>query len=227
MKASKWIFLIIAVSILGFALLYKVNPNIVTNDTTSIEEAKEKEYDKQYEMVIEKMGGTSESAVGPVTQDQVDSGVVLKKVYQYKTLAEAESDMGYYLGFHNDMKSVPEYHLIAISNVGEKAWFQATFQHEESDKWPDIVVKTSKESPLESLKITYSSTMNDIVTRTYHGISVEYAGNGEYYKLVSFETPNNKAYTLYCNNGFKIEYWEPIVKELISNLVIMDDWVDY
>ena len=153
--------------------------------------------------------------------------------------------MGYYFGFHNTFDSLPNYELVSMYNVGNSAWYQAIYEdttigHEEliesdsdeatytydSGMQYSIVVKTSRTNDSIALKSSYSSTFDSSSTITIDGVEILLEGVGDKVNLASFDTKNNKSYTIYRSEGLEKSEMVNLVDELVLNLEGMDDWIN-
>lgn len=180
--------------------------------------------DEAFDEVIERdLGFTPEEVKEQAEFDEAFLNEKAKVVTEYRTLAEAEEDMGYYLGFHNTLESIPGYHLVAMYNVGDKSWFQAIYEHEYPDTYGVLVVKVSKNVSRETLISPYTNQY-DIETKTIHGVNVEYKYVNDLYCLTSFSVPNGKSYSLYISTGITVDEMNSLLIELIDNLKSMEDW---
>lgn len=178
--------------------------------------------------MIEEIGLDPENVNTEITQSGGKLvGEVAKTVKSYKTLADAEEEMGYYLGLHNTLESQPNLKLVGMYNIGKGSWYQALFE-DETESLANITVKTSKTTSLEDLTAPYDiGDYKSVDIKSINGIDVTFGKyENDLVNLVGLATPNGKAYTIYTSVGNEYSVMESIVIELINNLKIMDDWVD-
>ena len=197
-----------------------------TDKTTSDNETTQEAIDAARQQIADELGiDVSNIKVSDTTQLE-SGGTVLgsaKKVKNYKSLADAESDMGYYLGLHNKIDSLRGYELVGMYKIAD-SWYQAVFEC--SDK-PSITVKTSKEASLKDLTDAYTSEYNVVDTDNIKGIDVTSKSDADgTVHLMYFETINNKKYTIFSTDGIDSLDAVNLVTELITNIKGMDDWVD-
>lgn len=107
------IVILIGFSIIAYILLNPVNSN---DDYTEIDTSSTSST-SQDESNLEILG---ETATGRLVAEGA------KRVKSFRTLAEAESDMGYYLGLHNYLECDSLYELVAMQSIGDNEWYQAT-----------------------------------------------------------------------------------------------------
>lgn len=159
------------------------------------------------------------------TSGGVLTGDVAKTVKQYRTLAEAEEDMGYYLGLHNDIESHPELQLVGMYNIGNGAWYQAAYESS-SNKISGITVKTSNKTDIKQLIAPYNvGEYKNKEVKNIEDIEVNFLGNeSSVVNLVYFKVKNGKSYSIFTSAGNDDAVMTDIATELISNLKIMDDW---
>lgn len=240
MKQGRVIFGIIIVSVLIVGVYERLNPqenvNTYKNEIkATIETPKildgtyevtdeKKSKLNEYEFIIEELGGNPETSKGEITQEEIDSGIVTKEVHEYRSLAEAEEDMGYFLGLRNDLTSLTDYQLVKMYNVGDKAWYQAEYENN-NDSDDKIIVKTSKTASISSMKSIYTDEFKANIELNKYNTVVKIEGNNEKYNIASFETRNNKKYIIYSHNGLDIEQFEGLIDELFENLASMRDWI--
>ena len=152
-------------------------------------------------------------------------GNLAKTVTSFRTLAEAEEDMGYYLGLHNTIESHPELTLSGVYKIGQDDWYQALFE-DASGSVNNITVKTSMTTSVSELIAPYNvSDYNWTRSESVLGVNVTFAGNDDgIVNLMYFDVSNGKAYSIYTSVGNEYSVMLDIVSELIENLQIMDDW---
>jgi len=140
----------------------------------------------------------------------------------YKTLSEAESAFGYYLGLHNKMGSLTGYNLVGMYIIDGKV-MQGIY--ESSDATKTITVKTSKIEASTELVSVYSKYSLD-ETIEINGVSVKLLGSTkESFNLAYFSVPNGKGYSIHTDSGLSETDMNKLLTELINNLQSMDDWV--
>lgn len=173
---------------------------------------------------------------------QTETGAILegnlaKEVKQFRTLADAEADMGYYLGLHNTLESVDGYELVGFYKIDGGTWYQAVYEYETPEEigYPTITIKTSKTATLDELVEPYTFKELDGTggkveeSKKLSDVLVNYAGyqnhteNG-FWDLAYFEVPNGKKYSIYSSSGINKAVLDDILNELIGNLKIMEDW---
>lgn len=173
---------------------------------------------------------------------QTETGAILegnlaKEVKQFRTLADAEADMGYYLGLHNTLESVDGYELVGFYKIDGGTWYQAVYEYETPEEigYPTITIKTSKTATLDELVEPYTFKELDGTggkveeSKKLSDMLVNYAGyqnhteNG-FWDLAYFEVPNGKKYSIYSSSGINKAVLDDILNELIGNLKIMEDW---
>lgn len=173
---------------------------------------------------------------------QTETGAILegnlaKEVKQFRTLADAEEDMGYYLGLHNTLESVDGYELVGFYKIDGGTWYQAVYEYENPEEigYPTITIKTSKTATLDELVEPY--TFEELAgtggkveeSKKLSDVLINYAGyqnhteNG-FWDLAYFEVPNGKKYSIYSSSGINKAVLDDILNELIGNLKIMEDW---
>lgn len=141
----------------------------------------------------------------------------------YRTLHEAESAFGYYLGLHNKLESLTEYQLVDMHIINNE-FMQGTYENGDGKK--SISVKTSKKKTEQELIKVYKEH-NYNSTIEIQGIKVNMAGESkDKINLASFTVPNKKSYSINTTAGLTPDEMNRLVDELIGNLKIMDDWVD-
>lgn len=139
----------------------------------------------------------------------------------YRTLAEAEKEFGYYLGYHNQLESLSDYELVDMHIINDK-FMQGTYENSDSTK--TISVKTSKEMTAKELVKVYKD--HDYAGNVnIQDIEVNLAGkDSETLNLAYFSVPNGKSYSINTEAGLSAEDMSSLITELIDNLKIMDDW---
>ena len=204
------------------ASLFGLNPDNYDNTQVELNETARK--------FIEEMGMDPDN---DTIQDVNGTGLTLvgnaKVVNQYRSLHEAETDMGYYLGLHNTLESWPNYELVGMYNIGNE-WYQAIYEDVIGER-ASITLKVSKTATLEDLTeaydfdlyderdIVYESELGDISGKIYVG------KEDKLEHLICFETANNKKYTLFTFDGVADEVLTNVFYELAANLQIMVDWI--
>ena len=234
--------LVVVIIALILVIDYKMNPPKTELDLVK---------DDVITNFVDSIGVDKEDLTGVV---KTESGATLegnlaKTVKQYRTLAEAEEAMGYYLGLHNTIESHPEYNLVAMYNIGDGAWYQALFEHSEAsriteelgdaiteheaahlaEEYPSLTVKTTKdtEAGLDGLIAPYLDDFNSDEIITINDVKVRICSNYEGEALLGcFTIPNKKSYSIYTSYGIEPEVMKDILGELINNLKIMEDWED-
>lgn len=197
-----------------------------TSETSNNEGPSKEELDAARQQIADELGiDVSNIKVNDATQ--LDSGGTVlgaaKKVKNYRSLADAESDMGYYLGLHNKLQSLSGYELVGMYQISD-SWYQALF---ECSGKPSITVKTSKEASLEDLTAAYTSEYDVVETEYIKGINVTSKSDADgTVHLMYFETENDKKYTIFSTDGIDSLDAASLVTELLDNLKGMDDWVD-
>lgn len=203
----------------------KVENTESTNEATNDDGPSKEEIDAARQQIADELGIDVSNIKANETTQLESGGTVLgtaKKVKNFKSLAEAESDMGYYLGLHNKFDSLSGYELVGMYKIAD-SWYQAVFEC--IDK-PSITVKTSKEASLKDLTAAYTSDYDVVETESINGIDVtsKSDANGTVH-LMYFETANNKKYSIFSTDGIDGLDAVNLVNELIGNLKVMDDWV--
>lgn len=187
---------------------------------------------------------SEEASENEITTEKVqtETGAILegnlaKEVKQFRTLADAEADMGYYLGLHNTLESVDGYELVGFYKIDGGTWYQAVYEYENPEEigYPTITIKTSKTATLDELVEPYTFKELDGTggkveeSKKLSDVLVNYAGyqnhteNG-FWDLAYFEVPNGKKYSIYSSSGINKTVLDDILNELIGNLKIMEDW---
>lgn len=204
-----------------------VNFNIGLGETEQYEDMfKDDDFSDTEKEILEEIGLDPSTVTTEITQSGGKIvGNLAKTVKSFKTLADAEEDMGYYLGFHNTIESHPELTLSGIYSIGSGEWYQALFE-DETNTINNITVKTSMKTSIEELTAPYNIVdFDSISSETIYGVEVTFVGNnGNTVNLVYFDVPNGKAYTIYTSVGNEYSLMQDLVVELIGNLQIMDDW---
>lgn len=161
-------------------------------------------------------------------------GDVAKEVHSYKSLAEGEEDMGFYLGLHNQIKSQPGYNLVGLYRIGEGEWYQAIYSaepdnnQEANTEYPDITMKVTRDYCVIELLEAYETDNYTYYDKDIEGVSVRFhykSDAPDKINIASFELDNDKSYSLFTSVGVKADIIENIATELVNNLKIMDDWV--
>lgn len=136
---------------------------------------------------------------------------------QYRTLHDAESAFGYYLGLHNHLDSLTEYELVDMYIINGNI-MQAVYEN--ADETRTITVKTSKEKSVDELADVYTRYSHE-VEKTYSGISVTFSGEEDDMVNLVKLSYSGKAYTIYSASGLGVEDAEDLTKELIKNLLLI------
>lgn len=185
----------------------------------------EKEIEEQVIMDILKDAGVDVDALDEGAKTG-SGGTILGDALpamSYRTLADAEQEFGYYLGLHNKLESLTEYELVAMYIIDNDI-MQGIFNN--LDETKTITVKTSKvksKQELISVYNEYEINEHEII----EGIDVAMSGNtSEEINLAYFDVKNGKNYSIFTHSGISREQMVELVSELISNLKIMDDWVE-
>ena len=132
---------------------------------------------------------------------------------EYRTLNDAETAFGYYLGLHNKIDSLPEYEFM-----------QGTYEN--SDGTKSILVKTSKTKSASEMSSVY--TGNTYSKKEYiHGVEVKLQGKeAGTINVASFNVQNGKAYVISSVAGLNEANMIDVLAELIVNIQGMEDWID-
>lgn len=144
-------------------------------------------------------------------------------VKNFKTLNDAETSFGYYLGLHNKLASLSGYQLVSVYVINS-LFMQASFDSTDGKK--SIVVKTTKKETAAMLTNVYSKgkyidKINVNGTEvTIYGTSREVA-NTSY-----FGVKNGKQYSIHTEKGISKKDMLALLGELINNLHSMTDWVN-
>ena len=154
--------------------------------------------------------------------------------------------MGYYLGLHNNIESVPEYNLVGMYGINEGEWYQAIFESSEADKqlaelgdniteaqakeitsmYPSITLKVNKGGSIDSLIEPYKDSYDKKEDSLIEGVRVyfERKSDDSKYNLAYFSVPNGKCYSIFTEDGINETKLVSMLTELINNLKIMSDW---
>lgn len=146
-----------------------------------------------------------------------------KPIKEFRTLASAEEEFGKYLGFHNRLESLEGYELCNIFII-EESCLHAIYNN--SDETKTIVVKLSmieKSNELINIYNEYGVQVNENIG----GVEVKCRGYEEgVVNLIHFDTNNGRGYSIHTNAGLTLEESIKVAEELITNLRIMDDWLE-
>lgn len=187
-------------------------------------------FNDQESSILESVGLNPNNVTINVDNLNDGSDTVAKAVTQYKTLADAESDMGYYLGFHNTIESVPELSLVGMYSIGNGEWYQALFEsstNDDENAVHNITVKTSMVDDKSKLMATYNIDSYEYkTTRSIQGVDIDFIGESDdNINVVALSISNGKAYTIYTSLGNSYDVMYSIANELVINLQSMDDWI--
>ena len=221
MKAGKGFIIILSITMILFGVSYGIeklnNPGTSTDGEIPDSYGIVKDSDGN-DIVVDKIVTESGATL---------EGNLAKTVKQFKTLAEAEEDMGYYLGLHNTVQSHEEYRLVGMYRIGENEWYQAAFDCETNPK-EGFTLKVSKTMTEEEMLKPYEDSDFRYKSTNFYGFTaITYESlTEEKWNLASFTCKNGKVYSLYTGEGIERKLFEDIVSELLGNLIIMDDWVE-
>lgn len=142
---------------------------------------------------------------------------------EYRTLNDAETAFGYYLGLHNKIDSLPEYELTAMHIINNE-FMQGTYEN--SDGTKSILVKTSKTKSASEMSSVY--TGNTYSKEEYiHGVEVKLQGKqAGTINVASFNVQNGKEYVISSVAGLDEANMLDVLAELIVNIQGMEDWID-
>lgn len=239
------VFVLATVVLIGWSLTAEVDTedlidNAVTNseNSTGIDLSGAENFEEESELVTQEAINQVLDTLGKDSSDlnkvyDEDGNILsntVKTIKAFRTLAEAEEYMGYYLGLHNTLECIDGYELVQMSSVGNDDWMQALYQGENLDDYPDFTVKVSKESSLDILLSAFDLDNGYPIKeiKNIYDVKVTVLGkissDENVLNLSYFSTDNGKNYVINCGGGMTRDNMLAILSELISNLQIMDDW---
>lgn len=203
----------------------------IKRDTSYIEDGKysvfnntDDDRDENIKNILESQG-----IDGSIVEDKkrTESGATILgdalPVKECRTLAEGEEIIGYYLGLHNKLESLPDYELVQLFIINNEFMYAI---YENQNDLDTILIKTSKIKDSKDLTSVYEDyKLKDIIN--IEGVDVNVSSNTEgIVNLAYFDVKNGKSYSIFNKAGLEEGDIKLLLKELISNLKIMDDWVD-
>lgn len=170
-----------------------------------------------------KQQGMSDEDIEKVETSENGATIIggAKPVVSYRTLHDAETAFGNYLGLHNTIQLDEEYNLVSMMIINKTILF-GTYENLNADR--TFTVKLSIEDNLEKIKENAYPEYEESSKLEINGIEATLWHDDNGAHLLEFECSNEKKYVLFSLNGIKQIYFESIAEELIDNLMIMEDW---